>query len=1035
MAQERADLPSLSVRRPYLATVLNLLIIIAGIGAVFGVEVRELPDVDRPIVSVRANYPGGSPETIDAEITSKIEGAVARVAGVVEVRSASEEGNFRIRAEFQPSTDLIAAANDVREVVSRVQRRLPDGVENLTVIKADADSRAVVQLAISSATLSIDALSRRIQSEIVPALTSVSGVADVRVSGDGQRVLRVVVDPLKLASHGLSVADVVRVLGTARYDQPAGRFKSSAQTVLVRADASIEDPRAIEAIMIRNPVRLGDVASAHFGPADAQSIARLNGVRVITLGIVRRARSNTVDIASGVQNVVAGLQRRMPELKITTTADDAIFIRSAVRDVLMSLGMAIIIVISVIALFLRRLRAALIPAVTIPVALIGTIAAIWLLGFSINLVTLLALVLATGLVVDDAIVVLENVERLKAEGTPPRAAAVIGTRQVFFAVVATTATLVSVFLPISFLPSTAGRLFAEFGIVLSVAVCISSFVALTVVAMLASRSADHGAHIDRPQRHSETETGGRVMRIYAAMIGGVLAFPFVVVGICAVLISGAAIAWTHLGEELVPREDRGQITIGLRAPPGVGLDFTDMQVEKVEAIVRPYVERGVAMSVLSITGRYDPNYAEVRAPLVDWSKRQLSEADISKVVNRALGEIPGASAYMWSSNSLNLRGSRGGTGIRFAVTGGDYQKIANAAADLVQLLKTDVPEFLHPNVDHRASQPQVSMHIDRSRAAALGVEIDDLGTTIRALTDKVEVGELTIDDRRVPILIQSARGGVRQPDDLKNVSVAATDGRMVPLSQFVSFTEVAVPDELGRLGQRRAVPVSGRLAEGASLRVVARKIEALAARTLPDGMGVLLLGEAATLDETSYGVAVTFSVALIVIFLVLVAQFESLASALVVLLTVPLGICAAIFALLVTGTSLNIYSQIGVLMLVGIMAKNAILMVEFADQLRDRGASVMDAARQASIIRLRPIAMTMLSTVLAGLPLILGTGAGSEARSAIGWVVFGGLGLAAVFTLFLTPVLYTLIAWVSAKRSAEAQQTERELAEANSSHR
>ncbi|MGI9424452.1 MAG: efflux RND transporter permease subunit, partial [Hyphomicrobiaceae bacterium] len=484
------NLPAISVQRPYLAIVLNLLIIIAGLGAVFGVEIRELPNVDRPIVSIRGDFPGGSPETIDAEVTSVVEGAVARVNGALEVRSSSEENNFRIRIVFRPSVDLVAAANDVREAVSRVQRELPDGVENLFVVKADADASPIVRLAAYSERLSITQVTDKVENEIVPALTAVAGVADVRLFGRRERVLRVIVDPMRLAAYSLSIADVVNVLRRAQFDIPTGSFKSAEQEVIVRANASVKTPAAIEQLVVRDPVKISDIGRVHFGPADNDSVVRLNGRQIISLGVIRRAQSNTVQISQDIAKVVDSLNARMRELKLVVTSDDAIFIRSAISEVLLSLSLAVAIVVIVIAVFIGRWRAALIPAVAIPVALIGTVAAIWLLGFSLNLITLLALVLATGLVVDDAIVVLENIQRLKSEGVKSRAAAVIGARQVFFAVIATTVTLVSVFTPISFLPSTAGRLFGEFGFVLAVAVCISSFVALTVVPMLASRLGD-----------------------------------------------------------------------------------------------------------------------------------------------------------------------------------------------------------------------------------------------------------------------------------------------------------------------------------------------------------------------------------------------------------------------------------------------------------------------------------------------------------------------------------------------------------------
>ena len=975
------DLPATSVRRPYLAIVLNLLIIVAGIGAILGVEVRELPNVDRPIVTVRANFPGASPETVDAEVTSIVEGAVARVNGVVEVRSSSEENNFRIRIVFRPSVDLITAANDVREAVSRVQRELPDGVEDLFIVKADADAQPVVRIAAFSDTSSIDDVTRIVENEVIPELTAVDGVADVTLFGRRERVLRVVIDPMRLAAYKLSVGDVINVLNAANFDIPAGSFKSQEQEVIVRANASVTEPAAVEQLVIRDPVRIRDIGHVHFSPDDAESVVRYNGRSIISLGVVRRAQSNTVAISRDVTKVVDGLNARLRDVKLDVMADDAIFIRSAITEVLVSLSLAVAIVVTVIALFIGQLRAALIPAVAIPVALIGTVAAIWLLGFSLNLITLLALVLATGLVVDDAIVVLENIQRLASQGVKPRAAAVLGTRQVFFAVVATTATLISVFTPISFLPSTAGRLFGEFGFVLAVAVCISSFVALTAVPMLASRLR---------QRTPASGTGraardGPAMRAYTAVLDRVLAAPLIVLGLCGVVVAGALATYETLGEELVPEEDRGLITLRLLGPDGTGLDYTDRQVEKAEDFLRPYIEKGVAKSLFSVTGWYDPNRGMISAPLKDWSERDISEGEIARAINRKLNSIPGARARVRRRNSLGLRSAGGG--IRFALTGADYTEIAEAADRFVVAMEKSVPQVQNLRIEFRATQPQLAVRIDRARATDLGVSITELAATMKALVDTDEVAHLTINDDRVPIVVQASAGAITDPSDLANLFVNSSSGRLVPLSQLISFQETAVAAELDRHGQRRAVEIFGDPVEGYSLRDAVKAVQTVADRELPSGIGLLFLDEAAALNETSHGVTITYLVALFIVFLVLVAQFESVTSALVVLLTVPFGVCAAIFALALTGTSINIYSQIGVLMLIGIMAKNAILMVEFADQLRERGASVRAAAREASIVRLRPIAMTMVSTVLAGLPLILGAGAGIEARAAIGWVV------------------------------------------------
>lgn len=1025
-SSSKNDLPTMSVRRPYLAVVLNLLIMIAGFGALLGVEVRELPDVDRPIVTVRADYPGASPETMDAEVTSVVEAAVARVNGVKEVRASSEENNFRLRAVFNPSVNLIDAANDVREAVSRVERQLPDGVENITVIKADADASPIVRLAVWSDKLQIDALTRIVEDQVIPELTSVEGVADVNVFGDQERVLRVLLDPMRLASYGLSVADVARVMRDAKYDVPAGSFQSREQEVLVRANASVIDPAKIEELFVREPVRIGDVASVFFAPAEAESWVRLNGRTVLSLGVVRQASSNTISIAEGVAEVVERLSKQIPSIKIETISDDSRFIKGAISELLTTLAYTILIVVIVLMIFTGQFRASIIPTVAIPVALVGSLAAVWMLGFSINLITLLAMVLAAGIVVDDAIVVLENIQRMRAKGIKTRAAAVLGTRQVFFAVMATTATLISVFVPISFLPSTAGRLFQEFGFVLAVTVSISSFVALTLVPMLASRLPNREATTERKGLAGMLAKFGELCKAaYAKPLDLVLRAPIILVAVCGVILAGAYVTHQQLGEELVPEEDRGKITVRLTGPDGVGLPYTDRQVEAVEKILAPYVESGVVERLFTITGRWDLNRGQIDAPLVPWEARTISEGEIATAVNKQLNNIPGARARVRRGNSLNLRNADGG--LEFALIGADYEKIFVETNKLVERIERELPWLSNLRVEFRATQPELSIDIDRRRATDLGVDIADLATTIQVLVDEFEVAELTIDDKAVPIMLQANEGAVNEPSDIANLYVTASGNRLVPLSQLISFGESSVAAELDRHAQRRAIEVDADVADGYTLRDAIEAVRAVASDQLEGDVGLIFLGEAKTLNETSHDLLITYLIAFLVVFLVLVAQFECAASAMVVMVTVPFGICAAIFALYMTGTSINIYSQIGVLMLTGIMAKNAILMVEFANQLRETGATPLAAAREASLVRLRPIMMTMISTVFAGLPLILGSGPGSEARVAIGWVIFGGLGMAAMITLFLTPVLYSRFACLTTPRSESGDQLREEM--------
>jgi HAE1 family hydrophobic/amphiphilic exporter-1 len=1013
-------LSDISVRRPYLAAVMSLLIMIAGIGALWGIEVRELPDVDRPIVSVRANYPGASPTTMDAEVASLVEGAVARVAGVESVRTSSEEGNFRMRVEFSPSRDLANASNDVREAVSRVENRLPDGVEDLFVVKSEEDADPVLDVTVWSNERSIDELTQLVEDAIATEFTAVDGVAEVVLFGDRQRVLRVEVKPDRLAAFGLSIGEVADTLDSAQFDVPVGSFASGPLEVLVRADATVADPRRIEDLMLREGVRLGDVADVYFGLATPDSVARLNGRLVVSLGIVRQAQSNTVRISDEVNRAIDRLETRFPDLGFQVTSDDAVFIRGAIAEVLKTLAAAFCIVIAVIWVFFGRFTATLIPAVAIPIALVGSVAGIWLMGFSINLITLLALVLATGLVVDDAIVVTENIQRRRQEGMGPKAAAVLGAGQVFFAVIATTLTLVAVFVPISFLPSDAGRLFTEFGFALAITVIISTFVALTMCPMLASLSDSLGR-----SGGLFTGLGRRLMALYAAMIGPMIRAPLVTIVFAGVLAAGAALFYGELGEELVPPEDRGMVSVWLQGPDGAGLDYTDRQVVKVEEMLQPFVDNGVAEGLYSITGRYDLNRGSIGVRLIPWSERTTTQAEIEDALRDRLDMLPGADPRIRSGNSLGLRGGSGG-GLSIALTGPNYPDIA-AAADTFARDLAEVTGLSGIRVQYQATQPQLSISVDRDRASDLRVPISTLSGTLRALIDEDEISELTIDDEAVPILLQSAAGAVRDPADLMNLYVRADTGDLVPLNQIVSLNEEGVAAELDRHAQRRAIEIDASVAPEVTLREVIDDVRALSQERLPDGIGLIFLGEAASLDETSTAMTATYVIALLVVFLVLLAQFESLTSALVVMTTVPFGVCAAIYAMLLTGTTINIYSQIGVLMLIGVMAKNGILLVEFANQLRDQGRSVPDAAYEAALARLRPIAMTLICTVMSGLPLILGTGPGAEARASIGWVIVGGLGMAAVFTLFLTPAAYALVSSTTRSRASSAQALEEEL--------
>ena len=1013
----------LAVKRPLLVGVLNLLIVIAGLAAFAGIEVRELPNVDRPIVSVSATFPGAAPETMDREVTSILEDAIARVTGVRQIRSSSEENNSRIRAEFNPGVDLDTAASDVREAVSRVTRDLPDRVEQVNIVKADADAQPIMTLAVSSERYGEAELTQLVENDVVPELLTADGVASIDEFGTRALQMRVSVDPARLNRFGLTMSDVSTALEGAPYDVPVGSFRSNAQELVVRADASATDPGLVRDVIVAGNTRIGDVADVTLAPADATNFVRLDGRPIVGLGVVRQASSNTIQISDSIRASVDRINARYEDITISIVSDDADFIKISVREVLITLSFTVLVVVGTMLLFFRAWRPTVIPSTTIPVALIGVLAGIWALGFSVNLVTLLALVLATGLIVDDAIVVLENTQRLQDKGLGRRAAAVVGTRQVFFAVVATTAVLVSVFLPISFLPSEAGRLFREFGFVLSFAVIISSFVALSLVPALAAKF-DLRTSGDRSDRLSRW--GSRMRDRYIAALTWCLDRGKAVVG-GAVLVTGlTALLFTQLDSELVPDEDRGVIEVDATGPDGVGLDFMDRELDEIEMVLQPYLDSGEIESTFSIVGRYDPNRVRVTAQLADWGERDRGQSAIVEELNGPLREIPGSRTNARGRGTLSFGGGGGGN-IEVALTGAEYDQIYASALKLSEAIDTQSTILSNPDISYQPTQPQLSIRIDRQRASDLGVDLDDVAQTLRAMVGGDEIVDLNVGDQAVPIFLTSQATTITNPSDLRNLYVRTEGDALVPMSSITQIVEQGVAAELNRTAQRRAIEVEADIAEGTPLQDAIDEIERLAAETVADDTDMILQGDAESLQETSNDVLLTYLFALVIVFLVLVAQFESLTSALVVLLTVPFALVAAILALFLSGISLNIYSQIGLVMLIGLMAKNGILIVEFADQLRHQGRTIREAVEEAAAIRPRPIAMTLISTVVGAVPLILASGAGAEARQSIGWVIFGGLGIAGVFTLFLTPVIYLGVARFGKPRSVDLAKLQEEI--------
>ncbi|WP_336276945.1 efflux RND transporter permease subunit [Bartonella sp. CB178] len=1024
---ERNGIIALFIRRPVFTFVLNAMIVIAGFAGWMGVDVRELPDVDIPVATVVTNFRGASAETIDREITKTIEDAVSRVSGVKTISSTSSFGRSRVEVKFNVGVDLNVAASDIRDAISRVVNSLPKEADPPQIIKADSNAAAIMYLVVTSQTMGIDDLTTIVDDQIVDLLSAVDGVGDVHVDNARTKIFQIDVDQEKLASYGLTIADVARALSDMSVDAPVGSLRNSGETLIVRATARLTTPAAFEQVMIKPRVRIGDVADVTLSPDAETVILRVNGESGIGLGIVRKAQSNVLDISKGVRGAVDHLKNTLPSsVQVSIISDDATFIKGALHEVETALVVAILAVIAVIFLFLRDIRITLIPALSIPVALIGTIAAIYLAGFSLNILTFLGLVLATGLVVDDAIVVLENIVRRRNMGFGSLSSSVLGTREVFFAVMATTLTLVAVFVPISFLPGQIGRLFREFGFVLAISVLLSAVVALTLCPMLASHFLKDSVEGDAESvRYFAflNKLGAHFSDGYARSLHRCLERPWFVVFASFAFLGICLGGYMKLQHELTPEEDRAAVLLVVNGPQGISTQYINEQVEKIEASLQPLRDAGEIVNSYSIAGIGGAsNRAFLILLLSSWENRSRSQKEIVKDINGKIRKFPAVLSFVAQGNSLGVRGT--GQGLQFAILGDNREKLQLAAGELVNALRSD-EHFVRPRLTIDATQPQFFIEIDREKASNLGINITNLGNTLQAMLDGKKIGSVYVDNHSYDVKLTSRKNPVNNPTDLENVILKTQDGKYVPLSVIADMHEKATTPQLKREERMNAVVVSANLASGVALGDGYRVMQKIASPLLSEENYIIPLGEAATLGETSSDLAIVFGVALMVILLVLAAQFESFISGFIIMATVPLGLGCAVVAMFLSGTSLNIYSQIGLILLIGIMAKNGILIVEFADQLRDQGKNVREAIEEAANIRLRPVSMTMICAILGGIPLILAKGAGAEARVSLGWVIVGGLGLATVCTLYVTPVVYLFLGrFVKPKAEIASRLTE-----------
>ena len=1012
-------LSDISIKRPVFATVMALVLIIFGLFALRGMAVREYPDIDPPAVNVSTIYRGASAEIIESKITQVIEDSVAGIEGIRTITSASREESSSISIEFNLSRNVDAAANDVRDKVSRILSKLPDEADQPIIAKTEADARPIIYISLFSDRLSLLELTDYADRYLVDQMSIIDGVASVNIYGARRYSMRVYLDRMAMAARNVTVQDVEEAIRRQNVELPSGRVESNMREFTVRAESGLRTAQQFRNVVLREQdgylLRLGEVAKVELGAEDDRTEQRINGVTAIGLGIIRQSKANAMEISTGVAATVDRLKDSLPTgVRMEVTYDQSKFISQSIYEVFHALSVALALVIGVIFLFLRSWRATLIPAVAIPVSVIGSFIVIGSLGYSINVLTLLALVLAIGLVVDDAIVVLENIHRRIELGEPPLLASLRGARQIGFAVIATTVVLIAVFVPISLMDGNTGRLFREFGMSVAAAVLFSGFVALTLTPMMCSKLLHEAKEEGRFYHMTEKFFVG-MGDFYGRILRTSLGAPAVVLALGGVVTIAAVMMFKALPREFAPIEDRGAFFVIVEGPEGSSYDYTRKNIVMMEQVLDKYIKAGsvtIAMSNVAPAwgGRPSPvNSGMIVVRMADWDKRDVKQQEVARLVFRELQALTGTRAIVVNPPSLGLPGAQ--SPVRFILGGSTYAQL-DEWSDRIMAKALENPNLLGVKKNYQPTRPEIRVQIDRDRAADLGVNVETIGRTLETMLGSREVTNFQRDGKQYKVLVQAPVDQRVTPNDLNNIYVrgANTGGKLVPLASLVTITEGANARELIRTDRLRSVMIEASMAPGYTLGQALDYLDGVAAEVLPPEVRISYAGQSREYKDSSAAIFITFGLALIVVFLVLAGQFESWIHPIIIILSVPLAVTGALAGLLLAGQTLNVYSQIGIIMLVGLIAKNGILIVEFANQLRDEGQSIYDAVVNASIARLRPILMTTIATIFGAIPLALAHGAGAESRAALGWVIVGGMSFATLLSLFVIPVLYLLLA-------------------------
>jgi multidrug efflux pump len=1012
-------LSDLSIRRPVLTSMLAVALVLFGVLGYINLSVREYPDVDAPVISVSTFLRGANPRVMESAVTDILEEELSTVPGLRTLTSSSAEQFSSITLEFTLDRDIETVAQDVRDKVSRVRDRLPDDIEEPVIAKEDADAQPFLWMALTSDTHNLLQLSDIGDRLVKPRLQTITGVGRAQIFGERRLAMRVWVSPGELAARGLTVQDVSEAIRSRNVEVPAGRIESDRREFTVRSMGELKTPDEFAGIVVSNTqgqmIRLKDIAKVELGPEDERGTLRYNQTPAVAVGVIRQSKANLVEVADAIKAELPTIERALPPgVRLIEAFDGSVFVKRSIQEAEETLLIAGALVVLIIFIFLRNLRATVIPALAIPTSIVATFGVMYFLGFSINNLTLLALTLAIGIVVDDAIIVLENAYRHQEElHEDPQTAAVNGTKEIAFAVIATTISLIAVFTPLAFLQGNTGRLFNEFGIAVAGAVAVSGFVALTLTPMLCAKilrvPPRHGPLYQKLERGFESLSTG-----YKRSLAWSVAHRRMTVGASALIILAAVFIFRALEREFVPPEDRGFFFTIVLAPEGSSLGYTDGYTKQVEAILGRTKD---IEGSFGLVGAFGPiSQGIVFSRLTDWSDRDRSVQDVINEVQPQFFGIPGVFAFANNPPAFGW-----GSPLQFVVRHPDFDSLVKGMGALTQRAAT-IQGLINIDTDLKVNKPELNVTFDRDRAEDLGVPIRDIASTLGTMLGGGRVSTFTQNNKLYDVMVQLAPEERATPSDMSGLYVRGSGGQLIQLSAVARVNETVGPQGLNHFNRVRSFTLSGGLAPGFTLGAALDSLNRVAREVLPPGSTIELAGESRELEESGSALYFAFALALIVVFMVLASQFESLLHPFTVLLAVPLAVTGALATLLIAGSTLNLYSQIAMVLLIGLVTKNSILLVEYANQLKERGLSTIDAMLEAGRVRLRPILMTSVATIMGALPIALGLGAGSASRRPLGYAIVGGLLFSTVLTLFLVPAVYVMLdlARVKVRRRQES---------------